>query len=275
MIHRPRYDDWSIPKGKLAPGESALEGALREVYEETGYRAWPSRALGDVHYLKVTDGIAREKVVTYWAMRASGGMFTPNREVDELRWMRPDAARSVLTRSSDQDILDRFVDGPVLTRTVLLVRHASAGNPAKWRGEDRLRPLDERGHDQAEELVRLLSRFDVRGIFSADNLRCAQTVQPLSDSIGLPISEQKQISASGFVGHEREALELVRDLGEDGEAIVICSQREVIPELLKRLTGGDGVALDGEPKVKKASVWSLSFHGPKLVGLELFGPPKA
>ena len=93
IIHRPRYDDWSLPKGKLAPGESHLEGAIREVHEETGYRVQPGRSLGEVRYLKKSGGAAREKVVHYWAMRAIGGAFSPNREVDEMRWLSIDDAR--------------------------------------------------------------------------------------------------------------------------------------------------------------------------------------
>ena len=85
IIHRPRYDDWSLPKGKLAPGESHIEGAVREVLEETGFRVQPGRTLGEVRYLKESGGGAREKVVHYWAMRAISGGFSPNREVDRLR----------------------------------------------------------------------------------------------------------------------------------------------------------------------------------------------
>jgi 8-oxo-dGTP diphosphatase len=274
IVHRPRYDDWSIPKGKLAPGESELEGALREVFEETGFRVWPGRSLGEVHYLKATDGDPREKVVNYWAMRASGGIFTPNREVDELRWLAPEQARELVTRSTDVEILDRFVAGPVTTRTVLVVRHASAGDRKDWSGEDRLRPLDERGRRQAEELVRLLGRFDVRYIVSADNLRCVQTVLPLSESIGVPIADERLISCDGFAGNEQQAEQLIREIGDDGEAVVVCSQREVIPDLITRLAESDELPLEGRPKAKKASVWSLSFEGPKLIGLQLFAPPR-
>ena len=108
IIHRPRYDDWSMPKGKLAPGESELEGAIREVHEETGYRVQPGRSLGEVRYLKDSGGAPREKVVHYWAMRAIGGAFSPNREVDEMRWLSIDDAREIVTRGTDRDVLERF-----------------------------------------------------------------------------------------------------------------------------------------------------------------------
>ena len=101
-------------------------------------------------------------------MRAIGGAFSPNREVDEMRWLSVDDARETVTRGVDRDVLERFAQRPAMTGSVLLVRHASAGSRAKWNGDDRLRPLDESGEEQAEELVRLLSRFEVDAILSAE-----------------------------------------------------------------------------------------------------------
>src|ERR687895_2748251 len=87
VIHRPRYDDWSLPKGKLAPGEPTLDGAVREVLEETGYRVRVGRPLGETRYLKVSGEEERLKIVRWWAMEAEAGGFSPSREVDELRWL--------------------------------------------------------------------------------------------------------------------------------------------------------------------------------------------
>jgi broad specificity phosphatase PhoE/ADP-ribose pyrophosphatase YjhB (NUDIX family) len=273
LVHRPRYDDWSIPKGKLAPGESELEGAIREVHEETGFRAYPGRPLGQVRYLKAADGVPREKRVRYWAMQAAGGAFVPGREVDDLRWMPPKEAKKTLTRPTDQDVLDRFVRGPALTRSVLFVRHASAGNRARWKGDDRLRPLDEKGHAQAEELVRLLSRFDVQRIISADYLRCVQTMQPLSEAIGIPIEEDDLVSDDGIESREAEALRFIRRIGQDGKAVVVCSQRDVIPGLIQELAQADKFELSKPVQGKKASVWVLSFKARRLHDVESFPPP--
>jgi len=184
LIHRPRYDDWSLPKGKLSPGESDIEGAIREVWEETGYRVRLGRALGEIRYNKRSRWGTRPKVVRYWAMHAEGGSFIPTNEVDELRWVSLGEAHDLLTYDRDREILAKFVRGPALVRTVLLVRHGTAGERSKWTGDDRLRPLDERGRIQAEGLVRILSRFEVREIFSADFVRCVETVQPLAQPGG-------------------------------------------------------------------------------------------
>ena len=277
VIHRPRYDDWSIPKGKLAPGESALEGAIREVHEETGHRVQPGRPLGEVRYLKKSGGGAREKVVNYWAMRAVGGGFSPSAEVDEMRWLPLDDAHELLSRASDREVLERFSRRPALTGSVLLLRHGSAGSRSKWPHDDALRPLDEEGEDQAEELVRLLSRFGVEEIVSADYVRCVQTVEPLSEALGVPVEEEPLLSERGFPGHEDEAVELIRRLGRPGGATVACTQRKVIPELVGRLAADEDVELDGtgdDLSVRKGGVWALSFYDGKLVGGEAFPPPK-
>jgi 8-oxo-dGTP diphosphatase len=274
LIHRPRYDDWSIPKGKLAAGESELDGALREVFEETGYRVRPGRALGEIHYMKKNSaGPPGEKVVHYWAMQAVGGAFTPSREVDALRWLALEEAPDALTRVSDREVLERFTSGPAFTRTVLLVRHASAGNRKRWNEDDRLRPLDETGLEQAQELVRLLSRFEVEQIVAADVLRCIQTLEPLSESIGVEIKREPLLAQDGFPNREQEAVELVRKLEQAGEATAVCGQREVIPALVRRLADQDGVQLPDPFRARKASVWALSFDGPKLCGAHYFSPP--
>ncbi|MFF7358741.1 MULTISPECIES: NUDIX hydrolase [Streptomyces] len=102
LVHRPKYDDWSHPKGKLKRGEDALAGALREVAEETGYTAEPGDELATVRYL----ANGRPKQVRYWAAKAVSGHFTPNDEVDRILWLSPAAARGRLTQPRDRDLVD-------------------------------------------------------------------------------------------------------------------------------------------------------------------------
>jgi 8-oxo-dGTP diphosphatase len=102
LVHRPKYDDWSHPKGKLKRGEDALAGALREVAEETGYTAVPGAELPTVRYL----ANGRPKQVRYWAAEAVSGHFAPNAEVDRILWLSPAAARSRLTQPRDRELVD-------------------------------------------------------------------------------------------------------------------------------------------------------------------------
>ena len=103
LVHRPRYDDWSFPKGKCTRGESFDAAALREVEEETGYRCELGVDLGMVEYV---DGRGRDKVVRYWAMSVVGGEFAPNAEVDLVAWLPTESARERLTYPHDRRVLD-------------------------------------------------------------------------------------------------------------------------------------------------------------------------
>lgn len=274
LIHRPQYDDWSIPKGKLSPGETEIEGAIREVFEETGYRVRLGRPLGEVRYQKKTLTGVKPKVVRYWAMEAAGGGFSATKEVDDLRWVSLADAEKTLTHERDHALLEKFVRGPALTDSVLLVRHARAGDRSSWRGDDRQRPLDDQGWRQAEELVRFLSRFEIEEIVSADYLRCVQTIEPLSRALGVPIQQESVFSESGYPGHEKDALWLLRSFGETHRSSVVCSQGDVIPCLLEDLSSEDHVDLPEPLPMKKGSVWALTFDGPRLFSAEYFPPPK-
>jgi 8-oxo-dGTP pyrophosphatase MutT (NUDIX family)/phosphohistidine phosphatase SixA len=274
VIHRPRYMDWSLPKGKIASRESEIDGAIREVLEETGYHVRLGRPLGETRYMKEQDGLVRPKVVRWWAMEAAGGSFSPNHEVDELRWVSLDEAAEMLTREHDRALLNRFVHGPAPTRTVLLVRHGSAESRRGWEGDDRNRPLDECGWEQADELVRLLSHFDPTRLLSADYVRCRQTVRPLAESLGLRLEDEPLVSEAGYPGHEESAVQLVRSIGRPHDATVICSQGAVIPDLLARLATGDDVDLPLPAASEKGGTWALTFQGERLANAEYFAAPQ-
>jgi 8-oxo-dGTP pyrophosphatase MutT (NUDIX family) len=102
LVHRPRYDDWTIPKGKLRPGETDEAGALREVEEETGLRCRLGRELASSRYV---DSRGRPKTVRYWLMEAVAGEFVPHAEVDEVRWLAPAEAAALVTYDRDRDVL--------------------------------------------------------------------------------------------------------------------------------------------------------------------------
>ncbi|MGW3512701.1 NUDIX hydrolase [Streptomyces sp. NPDC000994] len=104
LVHRPKYDDWSHPKGKLKRGEDPLAGAVREVAEETGYVAVPGVELSTVAYMAG----GRPKQVRYWAAEAVAGRFTPNKEVDRVLWLSPAEARNRLTQFRDRALADEL-----------------------------------------------------------------------------------------------------------------------------------------------------------------------
>ena len=275
IIHRPRYDDWSLPKGKLAAGEPDLEGAVREVLEETGYHVRVGRPLGETRYSKQAGGGSRTKVVRWWAMQAEAGAFSATREVDDLEWLSLAEASDRLTRDTDRDVLERFARGPGPSRTLLLVRHAMAGSSSTWDGDDRDRPLDDCGVAQADELVRILSRFEIGTIASADVRRCVGTVEPLADAQQLIVVPEPLLSEVGYPGREEEVVMYIRSLGGSLLDAVACSQGDVIPDLLGRIAREDEFPLEQPVRASKGSTWALSLDPEgRLVALDYLDAPQ-
>jgi len=186
VVHRPRYDDWSLPKGKVDRGETEAVTAVREVEEETGYAAQLGRRLTSVSY-PVEQGT---KKVQYWAARALGGAFTPNDEVDKLLWMPASEAMKCLHYSCDRKVLRRFTKHPADTKSVMIVRHGVAGTKSRYKGDDRKRPLDKRGRAQAESLVGLVLAFGATDLYAAPRARCRQTLEPLAEELGVTIRDE-------------------------------------------------------------------------------------
>lgn len=179
LVHRPSYDDWSLPKGKLDSGESLLQCAIREVEEETGYTCRVGRKLPTVTYRKANGD---PKEVAFWAMEPISGKFTPNKEVDRAKWVRFDKAIKRLSYDVDRQMLQslgaKWREHP---RRVLLVRHALAGDRHRWTGpEDAKRPLSTRGERQAKELLDILHPFPIDRVLSSPATRCIDTVQQLA-----------------------------------------------------------------------------------------------
>ncbi|WP_372495655.1 NUDIX hydrolase [Saccharopolyspora soli] len=259
LVHRPRYDDWSLPKGKLDAGELPAHAAAREVAEETGFSCVLSRFLTRVNYsVPELDGSRAPKVVDYFSARAHDGAFTRNSEVDELRWLRMDQARGLLSYPHDVGVLDAFDQLPVDSATVLLVRHAKAGKRSEWAGDDVLRPLSRAGQRQRDALHSLLPLFGPTRIYSAPRLRCEQTVAPIAADLGIDIAIEPLFSEEGYLTDPAAAVDRMLRIAAGTGTALVCSQGGAIPDLVTRLADSAGLAL-GEVASRKGSVWTLTF----------------
>jgi 8-oxo-dGTP diphosphatase len=271
LAHRSRYDDWSLPKGKLDRGEHPLAAACREVVEETGIRPVAGRRLASTRYSVPVDGVLAGKLVDYWSMRAQGGEFVPNDEVDALTWTPPEDALDAVTYRHDRTVLAGFLALPVHTTSLVLVRHAKAGSRVDWRGDDADRPLDEVGRRQARRLAEILPWFGPRRVLSAGKVRCVETVRPTAAALGLDI----EIDPRWNEERDREpAVAALRDLAATGEPAVVCSQGGLIPEVLAALAEEDGLDL-GSTKTRKGTAWALTFDGRRLVAADHLGADAA
>ncbi len=270
LIHRPRYDDWSLPKGKVDPGETEPVTAVREILEETGQHAQLGRRLGAVRY-PVTQGV---KKVRYWAAQALGGDFVPNHEVDDLVWLPVDAAMKELQYAYDRKILRRFAKQPADTETVLIVRHGTAGRRSRFSGDDRQRPLDKRGRAQAEALTDQLLAFGATAVYAADRVRCQQTVEPLAAELGVAVHNEPTLTEESYADDPKQARRRVLEIAKLGGTPVICTQGKVIPDLIAWWSKHDGVSPD-KSRNRKGSTWVLSLSGGRLIAADHIGSPLA
>ncbi len=270
IIHRPRYDDWSLPKGKLDVGEIEPVAAVREIFEETGQLAHLGRRLGMVSY-PVPAGT---KNVRYWAARADGGEFVPGSEADDIAWLPISDARKRLTYALDRKMLARFSKKSPDTQTVLVVRHGTAGRKARYKRDDRLRPLDANGRAQAESLVPQLLAFGGATVYAADRIRCVETVEPLADRLGVPISVEPTLTAAAYQNDPKRAHKQVLAIAARGRTPVICTQGEVIPFLIDWWCKRDGVKPD-KSRNRKGSTWVLSLSRGRLIAADHLPSPLA
>ena len=270
LVHRPRYDDWTLPKGKAESGETLIATGARELEEETGYRVALGRHLRDVVYELPTGG---RKHVRYWAARPLGGDFEPSHEVDRIRWLPVDKASEKLSYRLDRSILREFARLPADLTTMLLVRHARAGRRSRYHGDDRLRPLDSLGRAQADALVTLLRIFDATTLHAADRVRCEQTIAPAAAALATPILGEPTLSEEAYRENPDGGRQRIREIAEDSSTVhAICSQGKVIPPLMQWWSDEDGVTLP-RARNRKASVWVVSLHAGRMVAADHIDSP--
>jgi 8-oxo-(d)GTP phosphatase len=262
LVHRPRYDDWAFPKGKLDRGEAPVAAAVREVAEETGLHIRLGPPLGNQRY-PVAGG--RSKVVHYWVGRVVGeddvSGYQANDEIDDVEWVPLDKAARILTYEYDRQTLAEAKRRRKKTKALVVLRHAEARARKSWRRDDRERPLLKAGELQAQRLVPLLAAYDVTTVASSSSVRCVQTVGPYADVTGFGLGTLDALSEEGAT---RESVdEVVEDLLDAGAGAVLCTHRPVLPVVFEAL-GMEQVELEpGELLVvhhRKGSIVSAERH---------------
>ena len=268
LVHRPKYDDWSFPKGKLERGEHPTAAAVREVEEETGLRVRLGMPLADQRYLIK----AGHKRVHYWIGRAIGDAdvsgYAPNAEIDEVGWFPIDKARRRLTYEFDVETLDQALEQPRKTRTLVVLRHSQARSRKAWRPDDRDRPLLATGRQQATKLVPALAAYDVRRLLSSTSTRCVQTLEPYAAATGRRLRADQLLSEEDASrgGIRRLVTGLVEDLGDrpaSAGGLVLCTHRPVLPWVFDALGVDDPGLATGEMVVlhlRKGKVRAAERH---------------
>lgn len=247
LVHRTKQRDVSFPKGKLDPGESMPQAAVRETLEETGLSVSLGANLGTIEYA-LPDG--REKTVQYWVSEVSESAvhhstFRPNGEISALEWVPLEEVRDrlsykadrklykVFTRLAERDAIDTF--------SIILLRHAKAEPRGELYPIDHLRPLTDAGEDQAETLVPILSPFGAKRVLSSTATRCHHTALPLAEHLGKKVRLREGLSQDAWdAGDTVELRQIIGKAVRKGKSAVICTHRPVLPDAARELALATG-----------------------------------
>ena len=267
LVHRPQYDDWSLPKGKLRRGEHPVVTACREVAEETGVQATAGKRLDIEHY----DTDLGPKAVEYWAMQGSDAPFRLTREVDRLAWV-PLADARRLDYQGDAyaiDTLGALADSLRSGSAVLLVRNARAVPAGLWHGARGHRLLDVKGREQAEALRRALPAFGPSRLLSASEARFVDTMEPLAGELGLPVEIEPAFGEEEYAACPRHGLTQILELAGAGGTTAVCAPGAVIRHLLATLAEDADLDVRESPAVK-GSMWALFFSSGRLAAADYY-----
>ena len=247
LIHRKRYDDWTLPKGKVDPGESLPACAVREVFEETGVTVRLAAPLDTIRY---EAGKAGPKKVDWW-----GGIpvrevpRSPDDEVDMVSWLPVRAALTRLTYAHDHFLVEQHLDQPPTT-PLILVRHAKAMDRKDWSRKDAARPINSRGRRQAQLLIPMLAAYGVARLVSSTSTRCLKTLLPYAHRQELPIDSYAQLSQEVGADDAKGVAKLITRIRtstlETGTPTAICVHRPVLPHILETLEMAPATLTTGE-----------------------------
>lgn len=288
VVHRTQHNDVSIPKGKVDPGETLPETAVREIREETGLRVELGPFLGTVDYVMPNNG--KRKEVHYWAAEvdptaAERSPFTSNNEIYALEWVTIPAAREKLTYSHDADLVSAFAEmharGFAKTFPLIVVRHGKAVPATSWDGPDSQRPLLHRGHEQAKSIAGGIAAFGPQLILTSTATRCIQTISPLAVRTAVRVKESSKLSQEHWTADGGNSRKVVAKRLAKGTPVVLCSHGPVIPQLVAELVHMTGAQSDAtfrrtaSPNTGDFSVFHVveTPHGPHIVSVEYHEAP--
>ena len=274
IIHRPKYDDWSFPKGKLDTGEELISCAYREIMEETGLNIELGPYLGEVEYESI-DGL---KGVSYWAAEVlpDSKEFHANGEADLLEWHDVESARVKLTRDTDREILDIFIDSPFQAPKLIMLRHAKALARSEWQSGDEDRPLDILGQLQAKRMHAVYQVFGLSQIHTSDAVRCYDTVIGMTKTLKIEPVITAKLSEYTFEKNKDKSLDYAKELADlarsTGETILLCSHNPVLPRMLENVSKKSDLDLP-ENKLKPGDAWVVFLGKKKVLQIDVIPAP--
>jgi 8-oxo-dGTP pyrophosphatase MutT (NUDIX family)/phosphohistidine phosphatase SixA len=285
VVHREERADISLPKGKVDPGETPPQTAVREVAEETGLTIILGATLGTIEY-SLPGG--RTKIVYYWVAEIDGDTlstpFMPNNEISKIEWLTVPEARAKLSYDRDRDVLDRFSErvakNTSRTFAIIALRHGKALPPEIWDGPDATRPLLDRGIAQVTGIAPAIAAWQPAKLISSTATRCLATIEPIALMLGLPVKQSAAISQDAYEGGADKVKKIVAKRINRRRTAVLCSHGPVLPAIIRELiiqtntpmteelrmagmlTTGNYVVVHLSSENPTAGIVAIETHGP-------------
>jgi phosphohistidine phosphatase SixA/8-oxo-dGTP pyrophosphatase MutT (NUDIX family) len=264
LVHRPKYDDWSLPKGKMEESELAQACAYRETLEETGFEVRLQKYLGEIAY----ETTAGEKRVKYWSAEFLGESGRPNLlEVDEVKWLKIDEVYDHLNRDSDREILSEFSKVELDAQPLVLLRHAKAVAREEWLGDDLDRPLHSTGETQAKRLISALTPYGIREIHSSSAVRCYETINPIARALSLDYFFTDNLTEYIYERNSGRTFKYLDRLLENDYPTLVCGHNPILPQYLASKYSKQGFDV-AQTDLKPADAWVLHHVGKEVVAVD-------
>lgn len=271
LVHRPKYDDWSFPKGKADVGESVIACAHREVTEETNLDTEFGPFLGEVEYMT---SVGAKKVYFWSAKVTKEYSFIPSDEVDRLAWHNIKSTKKILSLDTDRQILDIFSKLVLDTKPFVLLRHAKAISRDEWQGDDDDRPLDPLGTYQSDRLIPIYSVYKLNEVHTSDSIRCFDTVNNFARKLSINLEVSTKLSESAYKKDKEKAIDYCKELFKEDKNILICSHNPILPKLFNKLTRKSDIEVDDD-KLQPADSWVIHRLGKEIIQIDRLDAPKA
>jgi 8-oxo-(d)GTP phosphatase len=286
LVHRTQHKDVSLPKGKLDPGETLPQCAVREIAEETGLSIALGAPLGKVEY---TMPNGRLKIVHYWQaeveqLAIANSTFVSNDEIEALEWVSLKRARSILSYQHDVELVDRFADrlehGRARTFAIIAIRHGKAAPASDWEGPDAERPLIPRGREQAQSIAAGIAAYRPTKLITSTATRCVETIEPIERLTGAPVKQTDAISQDAYENGRDAVAKVVRKRIGHQRTVALCSHGPVLPDLIGQIAELTGTTIDTDLRraaslaTGEFSVLHVAMEHPEggLVAVETHGP---